>query len=87
LWIDEILADDNTAEGGIALFTGVKPRLMLNEPWPSGSLCNLDADGREFLDPAAEEFHLSAGAYNRIFKVSQTIADVGREQRFGPRMS
>jgi magnesium chelatase family protein len=38
--------------------------------------CQLDAQGQELLRHGLEELHLSARAYDRILKVSRTIADL-----------
>jgi magnesium chelatase family protein len=39
--------------------------------------CKLDADSHELIRIAMSELHLSARAYDRILKVSRTIADLG----------
>ncbi len=42
----------------------------------TGRHCKLDAEGSELLKLAIKRFGLSARAYNRILKVSRTIADL-----------
>jgi magnesium chelatase family protein len=42
--------------------------------------CNLDAAGQKLIRHAMEELHLSARAYDRILKVSRTIADLAEEK-------
>lgn len=46
--------------------------------------CRLDAAGQELLRHAMEELHLSARAYDRILKVSRTIADLAAEKSIKP---
>ncbi len=46
--------------------------------------CKLDAEGQELLRHAMEELHLSARAYDRILKVSRTIADLAGETAIKP---
>ncbi len=38
--------------------------------------CTPDKDGREILQRAAREFHLSARGYHRVLKVARTLADM-----------
>lgn len=40
--------------------------------------CQLDKEGTELLHEIFEKLHLSARSYDRIIKVSRTIADLGR---------
>jgi magnesium chelatase family protein len=46
--------------------------------------CKLDLEGRELLHRAMEELHLSARAYDRILKVSRTIADLAATKEIQP---
>ena len=46
--------------------------------------CQLDAQGQELLRHAMEELHLSARAYDRILKVSRTIADLAASTAIKP---
>jgi Mg chelatase-related protein len=46
--------------------------------------CQLDAQGQELLRHALEELHLSARAYDRILRVSRTIADLADSERIEP---
>ena len=46
--------------------------------------CRLDADCQELLKMAMAELNLSARAYDRILKVSRTIADLDRSDAIRP---
>jgi len=41
-----------------------------------GEFCRLTPRGREVLNTAMRQLHLSARAYHRVLKVSRTIADL-----------
>ncbi len=46
--------------------------------------CKLDSEGQELIRHAMEQLHLSARAYDRILKVSRTIADLAGESAIKP---
>ena len=46
--------------------------------------CKLNAEGQELLRHAIEELQLSARAYDRILKVSRTIADLAGNESIQP---
>jgi len=48
------------------------------------SFCRLDAAGQELLKMAITKLGLSARAYDRILKVSRTIADLAHETSIRP---
>ncbi len=46
--------------------------------------CSIDEAGQKLLETAINRFALSARAYDRILKVSRTIADLERAQNIRP---
>lgn len=46
--------------------------------------CTLDQAGLNLLEQGMERLHLSARAYNRILKISRTIADLGGQEDIAP---
>ncbi|MFU8781057.1 MAG: magnesium chelatase, partial [Kiritimatiellia bacterium] len=46
--------------------------------------CRATADAEELLKMAIREYHFSARAYDRILKVSRTIADLDGSDEIGP---
>jgi magnesium chelatase family protein len=45
-----------------------------------GTICKISEEGQVLLKNAMERINLSARAYNRILKVSRTIADLGKSE-------
>ena len=43
--------------------------------------CAIDSQTEDFIEKAFEKFHMSARAYNRILKVSRTIADLAGSEK------
>ena len=46
--------------------------------------CELDDEGWRLIDTAAEKFALSVRSYQRVMRVSRTIADLAEEQSIAP---
>ena len=46
--------------------------------------CKLDSDSHELIRVAMSELNLSARAYDRILKVSRTIADLDSAEHISP---
>ena len=46
--------------------------------------CGLDDEGWSLLEAAADRFHLSARAHQRILRVSRTIADLASSKKIAP---
>lgn len=59
---------------------GVHTNAMMNAAMLR-AYCRLDADGAALLERAMERLSLSARAYDRILKVSRTIADLAGRER------
>jgi magnesium chelatase family protein len=47
-------------------------------------ICTIDSIGQNLLKAAMEKLNLSARAYDRILKVSRTIADLGSSNEIRP---
>ena len=47
-------------------------------------ICKIDSVGQELLKNAMEKLNLSARAYDRILKVSRTIADIDGSEKIKP---
>lgn len=63
------------------------PEIFANAQMPSPmvrELCQLDAASDNLLKTAMKKLNLSARAYDRILKVSRTIADLGEAQNILP---
>ena len=43
--------------------------------------CQLDKEGAQYLDHAMNEMDFSARAYDRILKVSRTLADIDGDEQ------
>jgi magnesium chelatase family protein len=48
------------------------------------NICRIDAAGQKLLQAAMTRLHLSARAYDRILKVSRTIADIACSESIRP---
>jgi magnesium chelatase family protein len=46
--------------------------------------CDLDDEGWQLIDNAAETFALSVRSYQRVMRVARTIADLAGEQNIAP---
>ncbi len=60
--------------------TGIHANAMMGSR-QSKKFCELDAEGKTLLKSAIERLGLSARAYDRILKVSRTIADLAESDR------
>ncbi|MDL2216091.1 magnesium chelatase, partial [Ruminococcaceae bacterium OttesenSCG-928-N02] len=61
--------------------------VLVNAMLPAGALqeiCRLTPEGESLLKRAFENLSLSARAYNKVLKVSRTIADLAGEAEIGP---
>jgi magnesium chelatase family protein len=65
------------AEEGIYSNAQMTPRLIRR-------YCSVDADGESLLESAMSRLGLSARAYDRILKVSRTIADLAESIEIQP---
>lgn len=66
---------------------GKSPRTRANAGMTHSQIkthCALDSAGRDLLEHAMQELHLSARAYDRILKVSRTIADLAGSEAIQP---
>lgn len=61
--------------------TGVNARMTHSQ---IKTFCAIDSTSTEMLRHAMEDLHLSARAYDRILKVSRTIADLAGSEAIGP---
>lgn len=73
----EIQANRYTQESGIYANAQMSSK-MLKE------ICVIDSVGQNLLKVAMEKLNLSARAYDRILKVSRTIADLARSNDIKP---
>lgn len=69
--------DDGREADGVFSNAHMSPRLIRKH-------CPLDADGKKLLERAMTRMGLSARAYDRILKVSRTIADLDAAERIAP---
>jgi Mg chelatase-related protein len=62
---------------------GIYCNAQMNSRWLK-EICVIDAAGRNLLKSAMEKLNLSARAYERILKVSRTIADLSGKEHIEP---
>ncbi len=61
-------------------YPGVHSNAMMS-PMLAKKVCSISEDGKKLLKQAMEKFRLSARAYDRILKVSRTIADLNSKDQ------
>jgi magnesium chelatase family protein len=66
-------------------YRGEAPRLNSRLPSSAlGTVCRLNEECARLLDSAIERLHLSARGFDRVLKVSRTIADLAASDRIEP---